>query len=272
MSFRPLLGYRQDDPNRTKYEPLPKAGPAVDISEPYTQWQAPLVVQQYSDCVERSITSRMRARLAMMDPEKTDGVASDFALPSARWAYWQYLDSIGGLGTDPGTQPWDLIQLLNDRGWCEERWMPYEGPAGRIPLLTVQVAPTPEALRHAFDQRGTLRAHQLVDRESEIQIALRQNLGVVVPFACDKRIVSGDIPNDPEFVWDYDPAAGFAGWHMIQCEGYHPAKGLLLPNTWGTTFGFGGRVWMGWKTYRDTALVHAPIALDWLPESSEGPS
>jgi len=284
MGFEALLGYRHDDPTRAAYHALPKLAVRSNFSEPYTQWQAPLVVQQYSDCVERSITNRMRARIVMQRPaDQRDGASVPLALagaiatrvelpdlPSARWAYWQYLESIGQLGMDPGTQPWDLVELLNARGWCSERWMPYTNPDGSAPRLDASDAPPIEAYHHAYDQRGELRAHQILDSYSELMLALQHDLGVTLPFACDNRIVSQDgIPSDPDYVWNFDESSGLAGWHMIQVEGYHPTKGLLCPNTWGKNFGFNGYIWIGWDTVRNPSRCGAPIALDWVPQTSE---
>jgi hypothetical protein len=270
MGFESLLGYRHDEPARAKYKQLPKLAVKLNIDEPYTQWQAPMLVQQYSDCVERSTTSRMRARIVMQrTPEQRAAMALP-DLPSARWAYWQYLESIGQLGTDPGTRPWDLIELLNERGWCSERWMPYTNDDGSAPPLDATAAPPPEALHHAFDQRGELRAHQIFDTFRELPLAIRHDLGVMIPFACDNRLVSsGGIPDDPDYVWNYDEGSGLAGWHMIQVEGYDPAKGLLCANTWGPQFGFDGRMWLGWDTVRNPLRAGLPIALDWVPQTSE---
>ncbi len=271
MSFKALFGYAHEDENLAKYLSLPSFGALnVNLDEPYTQWASPLVVQQRSDCVERSTTSRMRARIVMSrQPEMRVSLGMP-DLPSARWGYWQYLESKNMLGTDPGTQPWDLIELLNQRGWCGERWMPYLNPDGSLPPVDETAAPPPEAFQHAYDQRGELRAHLVGDKDTELKLALRHDLGVLLPFACDQRFVSnGGIPNDPDYVWDFDESSSVAGWHMIQVEGVHPTKGLYCPNTWDTTFGFNGYVWIGWKTIRNSNRCGQPIALDWADQTSD---
>lgn len=270
MTFIPKLGYL-DDIDGAAYDVFnPRVRSSSVLGEPYTQWQAPLVVQQYSDCVERAVTSRMRARIVMQRAANKRDELELPDLPSARWAYWQYLESTGQLGTDPGTKPWDFIQLLNARGWCSERWMPYTNPDGSAPKLDHTDAPPPAALQHAWDQRRRLHAHIISDPMAELRIALREDLGVVIPIACDRALVEpGGVPNDPEFVWDFSDSSPVVGWHMLQVDGYDPLKGLRCPNTWGDAFGWGGYFWLGWDTVLNPLRAKPPIALDYVPLTSE---
>ena len=277
MGFTARFGYEHDDASRAKY--LPVAGlfvgaPAAmaNLDEPYRQWEAPLLVQDNNDCVQNAVNSRMRARIVMQRPPEQRSEPLP-ALPGRRWGYWQYLNNVGKLGLDPGTQPWDYIDLLNEVGWCSEEWISYRTEDGEPIPVDDSHRPPPEAFRHAYAQRGLLRAHQAEDRfdlSRQIRQALRADLGVAIPFACDNRIVAqGGIPADPDFVWNFDPSSGVAGWHMIQVDSFDPVKGLGCPNTWGPGFGFEGRVNIGWDTVLDPSRCRPPIFLDWVPQTSE---
>jgi C1A family cysteine protease len=55
---------------------------------------------------------------------------------------------------------------------------------------------------------------------------------------------------------------------MIEAESYD-ARGVLCQNTWGTDFGAGGYVRIGWKTLATARYTMAPIAVDWVPQTTE---
>ena len=44
---------------------------------------------------------------------------------------------------------------------------------------------------------------------------------------------------------------------------------MLCQNTWGADFGNRGYVRIGWKTLASGIYAMAPIALDWVPQTSE---
>lgn len=281
-SFTPKLGYIHDDAGRAGYVPL---SPAVKTLFPsldgYEQWQAPLLVQNYQDCVFRALVSRMRARIVM---QRTAQARAELPLPdlaSSRFLYYKYLEETGQLGLDPGSQPWDVVECTRKHGWCAEKDWAYPTPNddGTMPAFDEQHAPPIGAARAANDQREdqqqqgqALRAHQLTEAGGrlELQQALSADLGVLKPFALDQRIVTpGGIPDDPEFVWEFDESSSVAGWHMLQVDAYHPVKGIRCPNTWGPGFGFNGYVWISWTTALSTRRSLPAIALDMVRQTTQ---
>jgi hypothetical protein len=273
MSFTPRFGY----------EPAPVPPAAENLKAAFRRLSVNLVVpppaydpgvksqplvQPYDDCVENTIAKNMRKRIVLQRPKSTRDSMPWPAALSPRWGYFQWLESIGKLGVETtGTDPYAYIELLNARGWCADEWMPYIVD-GVLQPVSDAAGPSLEALAHAFDQRGKLKAHTLND-VTETRLAMAADLAVCVPFACDQRIVSqGGIPNDPDYVWDFDPSSSVAGWHMIEGESYDE-RGMLCQNTWGIDFGWGGYVRIGWKTLSNLSYTMAPVALDWVPQTSE---
>jgi hypothetical protein len=77
------------------------------------------------------------------------------------------------------------------------------------------------------------------------------------------------LDDDPDFSWDFDDTSEIVGWHMVQVEGFHPVKGLLVPNTW-PNFGFdGGYFWLKWQTATSTRYAMPAIAIDALPSTTD---
>jgi hypothetical protein len=273
MSFTPRFGYvrsiashdevrlsvalRRLDSNLVA--PPPAYDPGV---------KSELEVQAYDDCVPRTVAKGMRKRIVLQRPKESRDEMPWPDKLSARWGYWQWLESIGKLGVETtGTEPYTYIELLNARGWCAEDWMPYLLD-GSPPPISEAAGPSLDALMHAFDQRGKLKAHQTNDT-TETRLAIAHDLSVCIPFACDKRIITqGGIPADPSYVWDFEPFTRVEGWHMIEAESYDE-RGVLCQNTWGADFGNRGYVRIGWKTLASGIYAMAPIALDWVPQTSE---
>jgi hypothetical protein len=241
------------------YAPPPPAYDPGVSSEP--------VVQVYDDCVPVTVAKSMRKRIVLQRPRASrDGMAWPEKL-SSRWGYWQWLESQGKLGVETtGTNPYAYVDLLNERGWCGEQWMPYVVD-GATPPISEAAGPPLEAMQHARDQRGRLKTHTLSDT-IETRIAMANDLAVCLAFACDQRIVSADgIPNDPDYVWDFDTGSSIVGWHMIEAESYD-SRGIWCQNTWGA-FGAGGYVRIGWTTLASSRYTMNPLALDWVPQTSE---
>lgn len=281
MAFTPKLGYLHDD-GRARYTPVsPAVRTLIAPFDGYEQWTAPLLVQSYQDCVFRALVSRMRARIVM---QRTAQARLDLPAPdlaSSRFLYYKYLEETGQLGLDPGSQPWDVVETTRKHGWCAEGDWAYATPdgSGAMPPFDEAHAPPIAALRAANDQRDdqqqqgqALRAHQLTESGGrlELQQALFSDLGVLKPFALDQRFVTpGGIPDDPEYVWEFDESSGVAGWHMLQVDAYHPTKGIRCPNTWGSGFGFNGYVWIGWTTALSTRRSLPAIALDMVRQTTQ---
>lgn len=279
-TFHPRMGYRpDDDPSRYARIP-PSVGTLTPPLDGFQQWKAPLVVQNYQDCVENALATRMQARIVMQrTPDQRDALPLP-KRPNRRFMYYKYLEETGQLGLDPGSQPWDVIESVQKHGWCAEEDWEYPEPDehGQYPRFDEEHAPPIAAIRAANGQRddsqarGTaLKAHLLAEGSRlEMQQALFAELGVLKPFALDTRFVSpGGIPDDPDYVWEFDESSPIRGWHMLAVEAYHPEKGILVPNTWGLTFGCQGYVWISWRTAMSTRYSLPAIALDWVRQTTQ---
>lgn len=272
MNFTPRFGYIHEEPA----EPLAGLSTAlqrlgiVKSSAPPAAYDPGVVsepvVQAYDDCVPVTMAKVMRKRIVLQRPKD----ARDQPWPaklSARWGYWQWLESRGKLGVETtGTAPVAYVELLNERGWCAEEHMPYVVEGG-TPRIDVENGPPKGALKHAWDQRGLLKAHTL-DDNTEIRSAIANDLGVCLVIACDEAFVSGGVPDDPDYVWDFDTKSRIAGWHMIEAESYDE-RGVWCQNTWGGGFARGGYVRIGWRTLRTRSYTQSPICLDWVPQTSD---
>jgi hypothetical protein len=245
---------------------------ALSVAAPPTAYDPGVksqpVVQLFDDCVPRTAAKILRKRIVLQHPKTTRDLMPWPSELSARWGYWNWLDSINMLGvTTQGTDPYKFLDLMNDRGWCAEEWMPYLVDGG-APAIDSTMGPPLDALSHAYDQRGKIHAHILLS-PVETRVAIAGDLGVGIPFACDERIVSQEgIPHDPDYVWDFAEGSPIKGWHMIEPESYDE-RGVLCQNTWGADFGAGGYVRIGWTTLSNPRLSMPPVAIDWVPQTSE---
>jgi hypothetical protein len=223
---------------------------------------SPMIVQSYDDCVEVTVAKLTRRREILQRPLASRANLPLPALPSARWGYWQWLESIGKLGqTTTGTDPALFLQLLNTRGWCADPLMPYLNDDGSVPGVDIDNAPSLAAIRAAYDERNTVQGHLAMGRE-DISLAFAKDLGVGLAIACDTTFVTpGGIPDDPDFVWDFDPTSDIAGWHLIEGESYDE-RGVLSWNTWGLDFAHQGHVRIGWTTIANPAYCHGAVVLD----------
>lgn len=272
MTFTPRFGYIHDDSSErvglssalqrlgmVSSAPAPTSYASGVVSEP--------VVQAYDDCVPVTMAKIMRKRIVLQRPKATRDEMEWPAKLSSRWGYWQWLESKGKLGVETtGTSPFQYVELLNERGWCADEHMPYSVDGG-VPRIDLENAPPRQALKHAWDQRGALKAHMLLGNE-EIRLAIAADLGVGLVIACDPAIISGGVPDDPNFVWDFDTESSIAGWHMIEAESYDE-RGVWCQNTWGSGFAFGGYVRIGWRTLRTARYTQGHVGVDWVPQTSE---
>lgn len=256
-----LFGYVHEPPRR-----CPELGAMLVGAPPPAHdsgYRSPVLYQRFSDCVERTIAKAMLRRM-VAQRSKRDVVPK---LPSSRWMYWQWLESIGKLGdATQGTQPYVFLDLLEKRGWCAEEHMPYSLEEYE-PGIGIDDAPSIAAIRHAHDQRGKLRGHA-AEGLNEIKLALVHGLGVGLAIACDRRFVAMDgIPADDAFVWNFDPSSTIVGWHMIEAESYDE-RGVRCLNTW-PNFGDAGRVRIGWETLDSVDYSMPAIIIDYAPVTSD---
>lgn len=274
--FKPLLGFESDAPSvALGAEPLKLVASGAPPEQFDAGWHSEPLVQVYSDCVPRSCVKAKRRRIILQRTPERRFELGPPALSSSRWAYWQWLESIGRLGdSEAGTQPYTFVALLNQRGWCAEQYMPYLNEDGSAPGVDIDAAPPISAIQHAHDQKGKLKAH-FAETNNALRLALSQSLTACVAIAVNQRFVDNSggtngIPADPSYVWNFnsDPGSRIVGWHMMEVESYN-RFGPKCQNTWGPGFADNGYVRVGWETLALAHLAMSSLVFDWVPDVSE---
>ena len=207
---------------------------------------------QYSTCVAFSVAYHLRTILWAKQNNLTDASKINQRIFSPSYVYEQ-IKAAGDVNCQEGTNPVDAFELMKNLGVATNQTMPYQCGA------TVAV----EAMLEGFDFR--IADYQILYLPDEPAPSVKINTvkkALSEGYPCMLGFIVAESFYTSKALWEPlatdDGPTGQHGRHAMCIVGYDDNKyggAFRVLNSWGSTWGDGGFVWIKYKDFAEYSLI-----------------
>lgn len=237
MDQIPKLGYIPDPPDPRDFQLLTLIAPPVMALPSKVSYREQMTPVKHQDGVGACTAFAALAIKEFYDSKEYNQTID----LSEEWLYYKCKEIDGYLGE--GTYPRVAADVLLKQGVCEEKFWPYET---QFPPKT---RPAAGAELNALQYKISSYAY-VPPNLTAVKTALAQNGPLLIGVKVWKNFFSigptGVVPT---------PAGEYIGGHAMCVVGYDDTKQMLeIKNSWGTTFGDNGYVWLPYSLFNSLIL------------------